>query len=92
MEYFREEKAFGSTTGEAIVDDQFATENSSVKRCADYMKFGCQVKLCAVDATNIKSQIIETLKRSSEIISIILIDLTLSDSVSCNLPGPMMSA
>ena len=38
MEYFGEEEALGSTGGEAVVDDQFAPENSSMEGCADYMK------------------------------------------------------
>ena len=38
MEYFRQEEALGCTRGEAVVNDQFATENSTVEGCADYMK------------------------------------------------------
>ena len=38
MEYFGEEEALGSTGGEAVVDYQLATENSSMEGCADYMK------------------------------------------------------
>ena len=38
MEYFGEEEALGCTRGEAVVDYQLATENSSMEGCADYMK------------------------------------------------------